>query len=129
SAASGNSATASTPSVTSLAIGNHIITVDYSGDANFAASTDNAMTGNPQVVNPAPTFSINNASIVKPSSGTATMLFTVTLATPATSTTTVHYSTADGSAVAGTDYVAVPDTILTFKTGDQVKTIPVTING
>ncbi len=129
SAGAGNSATASTPSITSLTVGNHTITVDYSGDGNFAASNANPMTGNPQVVNPVPSFSINNASLVKPASGTGTMLFTVSLATPAVSLTTVHYATADGSAVAGTDYVSTPDTLLSFSAGDQVKTIPVTING
>jgi len=129
SAGAGNSATASTPSITSLTVGNHTITVDYSGDGNFAASNANPMTGNPQVVNPVPSFSINNASLVKPASGTGTMLFTVSLATPAVTLTTVHYATSDGSAVAGTDYVSAPDTLLSFSAGDQVKTIPVTING
>jgi len=61
------------------------------------------------------------------------MLFTIVLSTPAPAAgATVHYSTADqapgvGHAVAGSDYVAVPDTLLTFASGEQIKTVSVSI--
>jgi DNA-binding beta-propeller fold protein YncE len=48
--------------------------------------------------------------------------FTVSLASVTAGTTTVDYSTADGTAVAGRDYVATPGT-LTFAPGETVKTI------
>jgi outer membrane protein assembly factor BamB len=50
--------------------------------------------------------------------------FTVSLITPTASTVTVNYSTADGSALAGTDYVATSGT-LTFAPGETTKTIVV----
>jgi outer membrane protein assembly factor BamB len=54
--------------------------------------------------------------------------FTVSLITPSASTVTVTYSTADGSALAGTDYVATSGT-LTFVPGETTKTVVVpTIN-
>ena len=43
------------------------------------------------------------------------------------STVTVHYATADGSASAGTDYTAKPDTLLTFAPGETAKTVAVPI--
>ena len=58
--------------------------------------------------------------------GTATITVT---RTGNVGTSTVHYSTSDGTAVAGTDYVATSGT-LTFNPGEQVKTftIPILIN-
>ncbi len=50
--------------------------------------------------------------------------FTVALSAPAAAPVTVQFSTANGTAIAGQDYVAVADT-LTFNTGEIVKTITV----
>jgi uncharacterized repeat protein (TIGR01451 family) len=99
------------------------VTVSGGGDGNLA----NNSASDPTTIGPL--FSINNASAVKPSSGTASILFTVSLSAPAATTATVHYGTADGTATAGVDYVAVPDTLLTFNPGEQFKTLPVTIIG
>jgi hypothetical protein len=49
-------------------------------------------------------------------------VFTVTLATPSSSPTTVNYSTANGSAVAGSDYVTATGTVL-FQPGVTARSI------
>ena len=80
-------------------------------------------------------MNVQDASLPEPPSGTANMLFTVSLSSAAPGTVTVHYSTANGGGTPATagacggggDYVAVPDTVLTFTAGQQIKTIPVTI--
>ena len=54
----------------------------------------------------------------------ATLSFAVTLSHAATETVTVDYATADGSATAGTDYIAASGT-LTFAAGDTEKTVEV----
>jgi hypothetical protein len=56
------------------------------------------------------------------------MTFTVTLLPASTETVTVGYSTADGTATAGSDYTAVSGT-LTFAPGVTVQTIAVPISG
>src|SRR5262249_14752171 len=54
--------------------------------------------------------------------------FTVHLSAASGKTVTVTYATADGSAVAGSDYVAAGST-LSFAPGETSKVIPVTVNG
>jgi hypothetical protein len=67
------------------------------------------------------TISINDAPPA-PEGFNAT--FTVTLSAPAATPITVQFATADGTAIAGQDYVAAANT-LTFNTGESVKTITV----
>ena len=61
-------------------------------------------------------------------SGTKLMTFTVTLSAAAAGPVTVAYSTADGTATSGSDYVAASGN-LTFAAGETSKTIQVTVNG
>ena len=75
-----------------------------------------------------PAVTINNTGVAKPTSGQTTMTFTVTLSQAATQVVSVNYSFMNGSAVAGTDYVATSGT-LTFQPGEASKTITVTVNG
>jgi hypothetical protein len=49
---------------------------------------------------------VGDASVVEPSTGTVDAVFTVGLGPAAAAPVTVSYSTADGSALAGADYVA-----------------------
>jgi aryl-phospho-beta-D-glucosidase BglC (GH1 family) len=60
--------------------------------------------------------------------GTSLATFTVTLAAPSTQTVTVQYATANGTAVAGSDYSAASGT-LTFAPGETQKTITVVVKG
>ncbi len=75
-----------------------------------------------------PTISVGDASVVEGNSGTVQMNFTVSLSKAASGPVTVAYATADGTATAGSDYVARSGTI-TFAAGETQKTISVTVNG
>jgi hypothetical protein len=80
-----------------------------------------------------PNMAVADAQANEPASGSAPMLFIVSLSAPAgPSGASVHYATADqapgvGHAVAGVDYTAVPDTVLNFAAGEQLKTVSVNI--
>lgn len=73
-----------------------------------------------------PSLSINDVSVVEPSSGTADAVFTVTLSAASTVPVTVDYVTVDGTAIAGEDYEFQSDT-LTFDPGVTQQTITVVI--
>jgi YD repeat-containing protein len=75
----------------------------------------------------APTITINDVTIAEGNSGASNAVFTLSLSTVSAVTATVNYATADGSAVAGSDYTAVSGT-LTFPAGStapQTITVPV----
>jgi len=112
-------------STSTLTVGTHTITAEYSGDANFATSTG-TLTGG-QIVKAQPTLSINDVSIAEGDSGTTTMSFTVTLSAASNLTANVDFATANGTAITP-DYLATNGT-LTFNPGDLTKTISVIING
>ncbi len=73
-------------------------------------------------------ISINDVTITEGNAGTSTATFTVTR-TGGTAAFDVNYATADGTATAGSDYVAQPSGTVSFAAGDLTKTISVTING
>jgi hypothetical protein len=75
-----------------------------------------------------PTLSINNVSNNEGNSGTTPFTFTVTLSAPSASTVTVNYATSDGTATAGSDYVATSG-MLTFAPGITTQPITVLVNG
>ncbi len=75
-----------------------------------------------------PRLSINSVSLTEGQSGTKLMTFTVSLSAAYDQPVTVNYSTQDGSAVAGSDYVATAG-MLTFSPGQTSKTITVAIKG
>ncbi len=75
-----------------------------------------------------PTLIINDASITEGDNGTSQLSFTVKLSQAASGPVTVNYSTANGSATAGSDYSALSGT-LTFAAGETTKTIIVPITG
>ena len=75
-----------------------------------------------------PTISINDLSVTEPLSGTTTATFTVSLSGASAQSISVNYATANNSAVAPGDYVAIPTTTLTFSPGQTTKTINVTVN-
>jgi hypothetical protein len=76
-----------------------------------------------------PSLSINNASISEGNSGTKTLTFTVSLSAAASNTVTYNVSTANNTATAGSDYVAVPVTAQSIAAGVTSKPVSVTING
>ena len=72
---------------------------------------------------------INDVSKAEGNSGTNTFIFTVTLSPASAGAVTVNYATANGSALAGSDYTAVPLMPLTFSAGQTSKTVVVNVTG
>jgi hypothetical protein len=77
---------------------------------------------------PASSLSIANVSLLEGHSGTVNAVFTVTLAPATDRTVTVGYTTANGTATAGSDYTATTGT-LTFAPGVTAQTIAVPVTG
>ncbi|MEZ4671124.1 MAG: Calx-beta domain-containing protein [Anaerolineae bacterium] len=77
---------------------------------------------------PPPTVSINNVTVTEGNAGTVIAGFTVSLSAASGQTVTVNYATANASATAGSDYVAVSGT-LTFAPGATTQPVNVTVNG
>jgi hypothetical protein len=73
-------------------------------------------------------ISINDARLVEGNTGQTAFPFVVTLDRSHSAPVTVDYSTADGTAAAPTDYVAISGT-LTFAPGETAKTVTVQVNG
>jgi subtilisin family serine protease len=71
---------------------------------------------------------ITGGSRSEGNAGTSSLAFTVRLTAAQAAPVTVGYATADGSAMAGQDYVAQEGT-LTFAPGETTKTITVTVVG
>jgi hypothetical protein len=78
---------------------------------------------------PLPTVSIGNVTVPEGDSGTVAATFTLSLSAPSGRQVTVDYATADGTAHAPGDYVAVPSTARTFTAGQTTRTITVLVNG
>jgi predicted outer membrane repeat protein len=71
---------------------------------------------------------VEDVTTTEGDSGFSTAYFTVTLAPAATQQTTVSYTTADGTASAGSDYTAASGT-LTFQVGQSTRLISITVHG
>ena len=95
-------------------------------DADHAAASDTFIL---TVNTIQPSISVNDVSVTEGNSGTKQMGFTVSLSQSSSQTVTVSYSTSDGTATAGSDYVAIPATTLTFNPNETSKTVNATING
>lgn len=77
----------------------------------------------------APTISIDDSSVIEGDSGTAGMVFTVSLSQPSGLSVSVDWATADGTAtVVDGDYTANSGTIV-FAPGEDTKTVTVYVNG
>ncbi len=96
------------------------------GNVGGDVPTSYALNGVPLGVSAAPALSINNVTVNDGTAG-ATAAFSVTLSQAAATAITVGYSTANGTAIAGTDYIASSGT-LTFSPGTLTQTINVPIN-
>jgi len=73
-------------------------------------------------------ITVGDITVTEGNAGTSLATFTVNL-TPATSqTVNVQYSTADGTATAGSDYVSATGTII-FMPGETSQTVSITLNG
>ncbi|CAH0309571.1 Calx-beta domain-containing protein [Roseomonas sp. CECT 9278] len=77
---------------------------------------------------PLPSLSVADVTLAEGNSGIKRMAFTVTLSAAAAAPVTVAYATANGTAMAGSDYVAQSG-LLTFAAGETQKIVRVAING
>ena len=75
-----------------------------------------------------PTITVSGGNVAEGNAGTASLLFTVTLAPATGNTVTVHYATGGGTAAPGTDYGQVSGT-LTFGPGTTTVTVAVPVTG
>jgi chitinase len=90
------------------------------GDAQAMAAIGND--------DPLPTLSVSDAAVFEGNSGTRSLSFLVHLSEVSGRTISVDYATADGTATAGSDYVAKSGT-LNFLAGAISQTVTVTVNG
>ena len=91
------------------------------GQATGTISNDDAVA--------TPTLSIADASVTEGNTGTKTLSFTVSLSAAASGTVSYNIATSNGTATAGSDYVASSLTGQTIAAGTTSKTFAVTING
>ena len=84
--------------------------------------------GQGEILNTAvnPGISVGDVTIARPTSGSASAVFTLTLSPASLNTVSVNYATSNGSAVAGTDYTSTTGTA-TFSPGTTTKTVTVPI--
>jgi hypothetical protein len=101
------------------------VTVGNLAGANLA---DSVAVGTITDDDPTPGLSINNVTVTEGNAGPVAANFTVTLGAASGQTVTVNYATADGTATAGSDYVATTGT-LTFAPGITTQPVAVTVNG
>ncbi|HKS28088.1 MAG TPA: cadherin-like domain-containing protein [Pyrinomonadaceae bacterium] len=114
-------------STNALSAGTHNITVEYSGDANFQASTGTLNGG--QIVSITAGIGIGDVTVTEGNSGTTNAVFTVTLSQASNVNVSVDFATANGTATtADNDYQPQSGT-LTFIPGETSKNITVAVNG
>jgi subtilisin family serine protease len=78
---------------------------------------------------PPPSLSVANAApVLEGNSGTTNASFTVSLSAPSAETVTVNWNTANGTAVAETDFLSGAGP-LTFSPGQTLKTVTVAVEG
>ncbi|HEX2270145.1 MAG TPA: Calx-beta domain-containing protein [Pyrinomonadaceae bacterium] len=106
---------------------NESFTVNLSSASN-ATIADNQGAGTITNDDTQPTIAINDISIDEGDSGTTNAEFTVSLSNASHQTITVNYATANGTAIAGNDYVNATGTV-TFTPGQTLRPVSVGIHG
>ncbi|HUQ11997.1 MAG TPA: Calx-beta domain-containing protein [Steroidobacteraceae bacterium] len=102
------------------------VTLSAVSGATLADASAQATIVNDDVA-PPPTMSIADVTVTE-GNAPVTATFTVTLSAAAAGAVTVNYATADGTALAGSDYTAASGT-LSFAPGETSKSIDVIIGG
>jgi hypothetical protein len=103
------------------------LTVNLSGPNN-AIISDSSSTVTINNPNPPPSVSISDVAVTAKPGRSTTATFTVSLSAPSDLPTAVTYATADGTAVAGKGYRAIPPTTLSFAPGQTEQVITVLVN-
>jgi len=102
-------------------------TYHYRGYATTPGGTDWADTTTNFTTLP-PAVTIRDATVTEGNSGTANAAFVVALSAPSGTNVSVDYATSDGTALAGSDYVAGSGT-LTIPAGQPIGLIDITVKG
>ncbi|MEB3295115.1 MAG: glycoside hydrolase family 9 protein [Synechococcales bacterium] len=92
--------------------------------AQISNSTLNGVATSPLTI---PRLSVGDVSIMEGANGVVYAVFTVSLSAASTQPVTVNYGTANGSAIAGSDYTAA-NGMLSFAAGETRKTVAIAIN-
>ncbi|HLM55630.1 MAG TPA: Calx-beta domain-containing protein [Pyrinomonadaceae bacterium] len=124
------------PGVTSMTIsvpvvGDNVHEPDETFFVNLSNPVDATLAdaqGQGTIINndPVPSVTVQGASGSESPSGDTTASVSVRLSNPSSQTITVNYASADGTATAGSDYVAA-NGALTFNPGETQKTVTFTI--
>jgi hypothetical protein len=85
--------------------------------------------GNITIFDDEPRINVDSWSAVEGDSGPQEFTFNVSLSAAYDQTVTVNYATADGSALAGSDYVATNGTVTFVPGGPTSQTVKVLVNG
>lgn len=75
-----------------------------------------------------PSLSIQDAAVTEADSGTVSLVFTLSLSFPGSDLLTVDYATADGTASAGSDYIAAAGQVI-FQPGQVSRPVEVLVKG
>jgi Calx-beta domain len=123
-----------TQTITVNVLGDTVVEPNETFVVNLSTPTNAAIAvaqGTGTIVNddsPAvPTITINDVTQAEGNSGTTNFVFTVTIS--ATANATVNFATADGTATAGSDYVAGSGTVTFTSGGSLTQTIVVAVLG
>jgi Calx-beta domain len=122
-----------TKSFTVSVLGDVLDEFDETFDLNLTSATVGIITrgqGTCTIIDddPPPSISINDTSVIEGNLGTHNAGFSVNLSATSGKPIAVDYSTSDGTAIAGTDYISSFGT-LTFAAGQTVRTILVPVIG
>jgi hypothetical protein len=109
-------------SLTAPGPGLHTVTANYAGDANFLPA------GSSAEIEVLAAISIADANATSSPAGNTTVDVQVTLAQASNQIVRAGYATADGTAVAGSDYASASGTV-EFQPGETSRTITLTIIG
>ena len=124
---------ATTRTVTVPVVGNTLNQADKTFVVNLTAPTNATISrsqglGTIRNDDPLSVVSVSGVSVTEGNAGTSSAVFTVTLSPVSGQAVTVGYATADGTATAGSDYVAQAG-MLTFAPGATTRTVSVVVNG
>jgi len=105
-----------------------IVVGDFNGDGGQDLAVANYWGNDVSILLNVLSVSIGDVTVSEGNAGTVNAYFPVSLSGPSTETVTVTFRTANGTAAAGTDYVATSGT-LTFNPGETRTMIAVVVNG
>jgi len=111
------------PNVAGTLVNEASVVSEATGESASATVTTQVVPGG------LPSLSIGDATVAEGNAGATQTIFTVSLSGAASSTVSVDYSTADGTASAGSDYAAKSGSV-SFAPGDPLsKTVQTDVNG